>query len=211
MTRATCGIPAADILAWLKKMRPKCSRSGKDVGLQRQVCAAAVDEIDARQLVLERDLLGPEMLLHGHREVGPALDGRVVGDDTHRVPSILPRPVTMPAPGASSSYMPRRPPAGSARERPNLGRAAGRCAPGPAACRARDGARSSDRRRPHRALRRHAAATRRSSTRVAIAVWSATTSGLAGSRRLRMTAMASMIGRGPYRVDVRAARAILMT
>jgi hypothetical protein len=29
MTAAICGIPFADIRAWLKKMRPKCSRSGK--------------------------------------------------------------------------------------------------------------------------------------------------------------------------------------
>src|SRR5439155_1386914 len=28
-TMATCGMPAADMRAWLKKMRPKCSRSGK--------------------------------------------------------------------------------------------------------------------------------------------------------------------------------------
>ena len=28
MTTATCGMPAADMLAWLKKMRPKWSRSG---------------------------------------------------------------------------------------------------------------------------------------------------------------------------------------
>ena len=29
ITLATCGIPFADIVAWLKKIRPKCSRSGK--------------------------------------------------------------------------------------------------------------------------------------------------------------------------------------
>ena len=29
MTSAICGIPAADIRAWLKKIRPKWSRSGK--------------------------------------------------------------------------------------------------------------------------------------------------------------------------------------
>ena len=28
MTAATCGMLSADICAWLKKMRPKCSRSG---------------------------------------------------------------------------------------------------------------------------------------------------------------------------------------
>jgi hypothetical protein len=29
MTAAICGIPCSDIVAWLKKIRPKCSRSGK--------------------------------------------------------------------------------------------------------------------------------------------------------------------------------------
>ena len=53
----------------------------KDVGLEREEGAAAVDEIDARQPILECDLLGTEVLLHGHRVVRAALDGRVVGDD----------------------------------------------------------------------------------------------------------------------------------
>ncbi len=29
ITQAICGMPSADIWAWLKKIRPKCSRSGK--------------------------------------------------------------------------------------------------------------------------------------------------------------------------------------
>ena len=53
----------------------------KDIGLEGQERAAAVDEIDAGQPVLEGDLLRPEVLLDRHRVVGPALDGRVVGDD----------------------------------------------------------------------------------------------------------------------------------
>ena len=53
----------------------------EDVGLQRQERAAAVDEVDARQPVLERDLLRAQVLLDGHRVVGAALDRRVVGDD----------------------------------------------------------------------------------------------------------------------------------
>jgi hypothetical protein len=28
ITTATCGIPSPDMRAWLKKIRPKCSRSG---------------------------------------------------------------------------------------------------------------------------------------------------------------------------------------
>ena len=62
-------------------MRPKCSRSGKDVRLVRQVRAAAIDQINARQAVLARDFLCAEMLLHGHRVIGAALDRRIVADD----------------------------------------------------------------------------------------------------------------------------------
>ena len=53
----------------------------EDVGLERQERAAGVDEVDARQPVLERDLLRPQVLLDGHRVVRAALDRRVVGDD----------------------------------------------------------------------------------------------------------------------------------
>ena len=83
MTTAICGMRSADIRAWLKKMRPKCSRSGKDLGLQRQERAARVDQVDAGQPVLERDLLRADVLLHRDRIVGAALDRRVVGDDQH--------------------------------------------------------------------------------------------------------------------------------
>ena len=54
---------------------------GEHVDLVRQVGAARVDEIDARQAVLARDLLRPHVLLHGERIVGAALDRRVVADD----------------------------------------------------------------------------------------------------------------------------------
>ena len=37
--------------------------------------------IDAGQIVLPRDILGAQMLLHRHRIIGAALDGRVIGDD----------------------------------------------------------------------------------------------------------------------------------
>ncbi len=51
------------------------------VVLVRQVRAAAVDQVDARQPVLQRDLLRAQVLLHRHRVVGAALHGRVVADD----------------------------------------------------------------------------------------------------------------------------------
>ncbi len=54
---------------------------GEDVGLVRQVRAAAIDEIDAGQPVLLRDLLRPQVLLHRDRIIGAALDRRVVADD----------------------------------------------------------------------------------------------------------------------------------
>ena len=54
---------------------------GEDVGLQRQKGAARVDEVDARQVVLLRDLLGAQVLLHREREVRAALDGGVVRHD----------------------------------------------------------------------------------------------------------------------------------
>ena len=56
---------------------------GEDLGLQRQKRAARIDQVDARQAVLERDLLRAQVLLHGHRVVRAALDRRVVGDDQH--------------------------------------------------------------------------------------------------------------------------------
>ena len=56
----------------------------EDLGLQRQERAARVDEVDAGQAILEGDLLRAHVLLDGHREVGPALHRRVVGDE-HRL------------------------------------------------------------------------------------------------------------------------------
>jgi hypothetical protein len=54
---------------------------GEDLVLLGQERAAGVDEVDARQVVVEGDLLGPQVLLDRDRVVGAALDGGVVGDD----------------------------------------------------------------------------------------------------------------------------------
>ena len=54
---------------------------GKDLVLQRQEGAAGIDHVDAGKIVLPRDVLRPQMLLHGHRIIGAALDGGIVGDD----------------------------------------------------------------------------------------------------------------------------------
>ena len=60
---------------------------GEDLVLHRQEGAAGVDQVDAGQLVVKRDLLGPQVLLDAERVVGAALDRRVVGDD-HAAPAL---------------------------------------------------------------------------------------------------------------------------
>ena len=62
-------------------MRPKWSRSGKTSSWCGRLAPPDFDEVDARQGVLQGDLLGAEVLLHRHRVVGAALHRRVVGDD----------------------------------------------------------------------------------------------------------------------------------
>jgi len=52
----------------------------EDLRLQGKEGPARVDEIDAREPVLERDLLGAELLLDGQRVERAALHGHVVGD-----------------------------------------------------------------------------------------------------------------------------------
>jgi hypothetical protein len=62
---------------------------GEDLVLQRQERAAGIDEIDARQAVVARDLLRPQVLLHGDGIIGAALDGGVIGDDHAVAPADL--------------------------------------------------------------------------------------------------------------------------
>ena len=81
ITTAIWGIPAADMRAWLKKMRPKWSRSGKTSSWSGRNAPPGVDEVEARQPVLRRDLLRAQVLLDREREVRAALDRGVVGDD----------------------------------------------------------------------------------------------------------------------------------
>ena len=54
---------------------------GENLVLLRQKRAAGIDHVDTGQIVLARDVLGAQVLLHRHRIIGAALDGRVVGDD----------------------------------------------------------------------------------------------------------------------------------
>ncbi len=63
---------------------PEVLAVGEHLVLLRQEGATRVDEVDARQPVLLRDLLGAEVLLHRHRVVRAALDRGVVADDHDR-------------------------------------------------------------------------------------------------------------------------------
>ena len=60
---------------------------GKHLVLPGQERAARVDQVDARQVVVQRDFLRAQVLLDRHRVVGAALDGRVVGDDHALAPA----------------------------------------------------------------------------------------------------------------------------
>ncbi len=53
----------------------------EDLVLPGKERAAGVDEVEAGQVVLQRHLLRPQVLLHRDGVVRAALDGRVVGDD----------------------------------------------------------------------------------------------------------------------------------
>ena len=81
ITAAICGMPARGHRRLVEEDPPEVLAVGEDLGLQRQERAAGVDQVDARQPVLQRDLLRAQVLLDGHRVVGAALDRRVVGDD----------------------------------------------------------------------------------------------------------------------------------
>src|SRR5207244_12764997 len=54
---------------------------GKDLVLQGEKRFARINQIHARQMILQRDVLGADVLLDGQRKVSAPLDRRVVGDD----------------------------------------------------------------------------------------------------------------------------------
>ena len=168
---------------------PEVVAVGEDLGLERQERAAAVDQVDARQPVLERDLLRAEVLLDRHRVVGAALDRRVVGDDD--AGRALDPADAGDDPGARRvvAVQAGRGERTQLQEGRARDRAGGRSARGPGACPARDGVRWT-------VVAAGAApgdlglAGRRSATRAAIASRFARVSGAPGSSRLRRTAMA---------------------
>ena len=113
---------------------------GKDLVLQRQEGAAGIDQIDARQMVVARDLLRAQVLLHRDRIIGAALDGGVVGDDD----AVAPAHAADAGDDAGARRRRRRTcRARRAATAPGTGcrdRAAPRCGRAPAACRAWCGA-----------------------------------------------------------------------
>ncbi len=60
---------------------PEVVAVGEDLVLHRQEGAAAVNQVDAGQVILLGDLLRPQVLLDGEGIVGAALHSGVVGDD----------------------------------------------------------------------------------------------------------------------------------
>jgi hypothetical protein len=76
---------------------------GEDLILHGKEGAAGVDQVDAGQPVLQRHLLRPQVLLHGHRVVGAAFDGGVVGDDDDLAPMHADDPGDDPGRGGAAA------------------------------------------------------------------------------------------------------------
>ena len=129
---------------------PEVLAVGEDVGLERQVGAARVDQVEARQPVLLGDLLRAQVLLDRQRQVGAPLDGGVVGDDHAGAPLDDADPGDDPGRGRLALV---DVPGGERlelQEGARPGRRAGRSAHGPAACPAPGAARAPRRCRPAR-------------------------------------------------------------
>ena len=78
---AICGMPCDGHLGLIVEDAAEMPLVRKDLVLHRQEGAAGIDHVDAGQIVLPRDILRAQMLLHRHRVISAALDGGVVGDD----------------------------------------------------------------------------------------------------------------------------------
>jgi hypothetical protein len=81
MTTPICGMPSGRHVGLVVEDAAEVVAVGEHLVLGRQVGAAGIDEVDAGQAVLRRDLLRAQVLLHRHREIGAALHRGVVGDD----------------------------------------------------------------------------------------------------------------------------------
>ena len=76
-------MPAARHIGLVVEDAAEVLAIGKDLVLIRQVGPAGIDQIEAGQIVLQRDFLGAQMLLYRQRIVGAALDRRIIDDDDH--------------------------------------------------------------------------------------------------------------------------------
>ena len=157
ITSATCGMPGGGHPGLVVEDPAEVVAIGEDLRLERQEGAARVDEVDARQPVLEGDLLGPEVLLDRHRVVGAALDRGVVGDDDAGRPLDPADPGDDPGAGRVVVVEAGGGQRAQLEEGGCPGRAGARCARGPAACRVPGGARWIARRHRRRARRRRPA------------------------------------------------------
>ena len=119
----------------------------EDLGLERQVGAPRIHQVQTGQVVVERHLLRAQVLRDRERVVGAALHRRIVGDDQHfarRDPSDAGdeagagRVVVVHAGGRQRRQL---------EERRVRDPAAARCAPAPGVCPARDAAAPTARRR----------------------------------------------------------------
>ena len=134
---------------------------GEHLVLGGQEGAAGVDEVDARQPVLQRHLLGAEVLLDRHGVVGAALDGGVVGDDHALAPGHPADPGDHPGAGGGAVVEAVGGERGELEEGAGRGRRAGRRARGEGACRARRAGCASAPNRPARRWRAARAGRRR--------------------------------------------------
>ena len=100
---AIWGMRSADIRAWLIEDAPEVIAVGKHLRLQRQKCAAGIDQIHAGQPVLERDLLSADVFLDREGKYVPPLTVASLATMITSRPETRPMPVTMPAAGASLS------------------------------------------------------------------------------------------------------------
>jgi len=60
--------------------------TGKNLGLVRQVPAAAINEIDTGEFILLRNFLRARLFLTGHRVIGAAFDRCVITDNHNLAP-----------------------------------------------------------------------------------------------------------------------------
>ena len=87
MTTAIWGIPERGQPRLVEEDAAEVVAVREDLGLEREEGASRVDEVEARQAVLARDLLRTEVLLHRERVVRASLHRRVVRDD-HALPTL---------------------------------------------------------------------------------------------------------------------------